>query len=133
MTTATIPDTDADQVELVLATLKAVVDEAGPDFIYRPKLMNGQEICFYVNADTETPDCIAGHVLHRLGVPLSVLAAQEGNCVSELDPGDSSVWLAGPALQVLEEAQEIQDQRKPWGDALYGAQLVAERYRARRG
>lgn len=133
MNTAVIPEDDAGQIQLVLDTLRAVVDEAGPDFVYRPRMLNGHEVCVYVNPDTGAPDCIGAHVLHRLGVPLPVLAAQEGDCVSELDPGDSPAWLAGPALQVLEEAQEIQDRRKPWGDALYGAQLAAERYRARRG
>jgi hypothetical protein len=64
--------------EKVLETLREVVAER-PDYVYEAPegyTAGAGVTCFYVHGDV--PGCVVGHVLNRLGVPLSDLALVEG-------------------------------------------------------
>lgn len=112
----------------VLRTLKLVVAETGDDFVYQ-RGPNGQ--CYYIV--NRQPSCIAGKVLHRLGVPIDLLRLWEGTRVTAM--GNSlvrdrpAIDFSYESLQVLGEAQVYQDQGKPWGDCRDRALLFAyEKY-----
>ncbi len=125
----------ADQVALVMATLQAVVDEAGHDFRYdmRPDTFAGMgTACFYVNPETNEPDCIVGRVLYRLGVPLDVLRTNDlaGNptcTVGRFSLEGSPVQLDDRILGLLRAAQQTQDRHAPWGECLEEAKGYAQR------
>jgi hypothetical protein len=107
----------------VLQTLREVVAER-PEYEYKaPADMLSYEdssMCFYVHGDQ--PGCLVGHVLNRVGVPLSVLAQREGvgaySVVPQVlnltgEPDDVAT-----VQDVLTEVQYAQDQGATWGEAL---------------
>ena len=103
------------------AEVKKVAAEQ-PDYVY------SEQPCQYQYGGK--PSCIVGHALHRLGVPIETLEAlddaQEGGGVPacgipqefpDLLDADSE-----PARRALGEAQEAQDNRLPWGEAVGGVE-----------
>lgn len=102
-------------------TLREVVAEHGKDHVYdRSAIMFGPlagETCLYVR--NGKPDCIVGHVLHRLGVQLDTLHDSEGMGPRDLSLGDSpSLELDDDAGLALTVAQNTQDNGETWGTAL---------------
>ncbi|MFF1597704.1 hypothetical protein ACFVYV_09430 [Streptomyces mirabilis] len=111
--------------ETVLKTLREVVAER-PEHVYESpdNAPKSNVSCYYVHgyADgVQVPGCVVGHVLNRLGVPLSELRLHEG---------ESAYTLVGKLLRVLDpedqyeveavlsEVQYNQDGGQPWGRAL---------------
>lgn len=112
-----LTDQEKKDVQLVLKTLEEVVNELGSDFVYpdRPALESNLDVdCYYVWKGK--PDCIAARVLHKLGVSVDTLAEHEGGPCQNI-PSPLSV----PALTVLGTAQQSQDERYPYGEALLAA------------
>ena len=115
--------------ELVISTLEEVV--AGhEDFVYQ--MPDGAQECLYSTKDG-APSCIVGHVVKRLDPELfERIHNEEWEGVVEGD-GDQPFafgWttfvdvnnLGGDvAQQALVEAQESQDTRHPWAEALEAA------------
>lgn len=100
-------------------TLKAVVAEQ-PEYVYaKPAELKspGNDRCLYVHGDK--PGCGVGHVLHRLGVPLSFLAEYEGVGASILAVRLDLPWRASV---LLEHFQHAQDDGRPWVEALATAE-----------
>lgn len=101
----------------VLGHLRAVVAEAGEDYVY--PVIDEDHTCWYVR-DGEY-DCIAARVFGRLGVPVGDLAQHEG-------------WTAGAVVEWLDlcftleaedalaVAQHQQDKGTTWGGALAAAE-----------
>ena len=103
------------------AEVKRVAAER-PDYVYQ------EQYCQYQHGGK--PSCIVGHALYRLGMPVSVLAeidsahGEGGICASGL-PGerpDLFVDDSAPDLFALAQAQEAQDNRLPWGEAVGGVE-----------
>ena len=103
------------------AEVKKVAAEQ-PDYVYEEKY------CQYQHGGK--PSCIVGHALHRLGVSpetLKVLDEKNGgggipafglpNEFPDLIEMDSEA-----SLFALSEAQEAQDSRLPWGEAVGGSE-----------
>lgn len=104
----------------VMEALAAAVAEKGDDYVYPKK---PHEQCQYVHdkgTTAESAGCIAGNVLHRLGIPLSTLAKHEGDGVYSL-PVEDVFSASEAALSALGEAQDKQDEGKTWGEALGAA------------
>lgn len=113
------------QVKQIVTTMKAVVDEYGRDYVYHRRINAlGQAVCWYVNATGDGPDCLAGHVLHRLGVSLEQLRDSEHNPVETA----SDYRLSDEAAYVLSRAQSLQDGGGTWGHAYDQAYLIARHY-----
>ncbi len=131
--TVPLPADPPGQIALVMATLQAVVDEAGHDYRYTMRMggmNNGGKACFYVHEGE--PDCIVGRVLHRLGVPLDVLRANDlaGNLsvsAGAFSLEGSPVQPGREALTILATAQRLQDQGNTWGECLRVAQADAQK------
>lgn len=101
-----------------LRLLRAVVAEQ-PDYVCpRRPGGDGPPACRYVHDGA--PDCLAGTVLHRHGIPLSQLSGQEGVAADYLP----SRWLDSDAAELLAEAQSVQDRGDPWRDALAEAESI---------
>ena len=103
------------------AEVKKVAAEQ-PDYVYQ------EPLCRY-QIDGK-PSCIIGHALHRLGVSVDTLAMLDGG---EQGDGVHAVNLPSyipilveegsrSELVALGEAQEAQDDRIPWGEAVGGVQ-----------
>lgn len=106
--------------------MREVVAGAGPEFCYTaPK---GIGVCQYVNEGK--PDCVVGRILHRHGVPLTTLSLWEGATASEMGQRTNRRGLpplmTEEAAQLLEDLQDRQDARRPWGEAMEHA-LTAHR------
>jgi hypothetical protein len=108
----------ADQV---MQTLREVVAER-PDYVYEVPEGYAAETnvsCYYVHGDV--PGCVVGHVLNRLGVPLSDLALVEGRGAYKVV--DWFLNITDPdgvvdVEHVLSVAQSRQDRGDSWGEAL---------------
>lgn len=116
----------------VIEVLTEIVDEFGEDHRYvNPDgvaAASGVD-CMYVHGDK--PGCIAGHALHRLGVPLEAMARIESETVCR-----TNMELIGVRITDLEDgyedeasplyaAQAAQDRGETWGEALSAARGVA--------
>jgi hypothetical protein len=108
--------------ETVLSTLREVVAER-PEYAYdAPEHMKDNPEspdCFYVHKDEDgdcvAPGCVIGMVLHRLGVPLEVLAENEGKTVIQVRHLMPDVSME--VRHTLNLMQSRQDVGKPWGMA----------------
>jgi len=110
------------QVQRALSVMSKVVDEAGRDHVYvKPDVLTG---CRYVHGigSSQQPGCLIGHVLHRLGLSLADLHATDeggpdgGEDAAITDYG-SRLGLHPVTVDVLAEAQGVQDDGTPWGGA----------------
>lgn len=112
----------------VLATLEEVVAEK-PDFVYVPPPASHPDgpKCLYVAEGK--PSCGVGVVLHRLGVPLEVLAHLDyddcgaGTAASGLDDYENGCLVDTKAAKLLGEFQGQQDDGMPWQEALEWAKM----------
>lgn len=123
-------------VEETLETLRAVVSEKGPDYVYHAK--DGHPFpddvpikCMYAHGDV--PGCIVGHVLHRWGVPLEAFQSVEGisasAAVANFFPYNfMTLDQVNAVSRVLGSAQRQQDNGRTWGEALTAAEYTAREY-----
>lgn len=118
-----------------IATLRDVVN-GREDYVYSAPAHQESPgaTCFYVHTDAETgesyPGCVAGHVLNRLGVPLSLLEVYEQTRVStvvnslaetpERHVPENVAYLG----HILDRAQQCQDTGGTWGESLRRAEGV---------
>jgi hypothetical protein len=112
--------------EVVLELLRQVVAER-PDHVYR-RHTDGIA-CRY--AHNGAPDCLAGHVLYRAGVPLRTLERAKG--LIDTFYGPFSTLLDNRALVILRTAQSAQDDGLPWREALAAAEAEDVRDAGRGG
>lgn len=110
--------------------LEEVVAAKGEDYVYVPRSSDGA--CTYLHG--RKPGCIVGHVLIRHGVPVEVIRKWEDRSADSLYHGGGLPNAATltpltdePTAVILQQAQEIQDQGKPWGEALLKARGMYER------
>ncbi|MFI9202612.1 hypothetical protein [Streptomyces sp. NPDC053048] len=103
----------------VLTTLREVVAES-PHYVYSPPQHQDRHDCYYVHTSwdgtPESPGCVVGVVLHRLGVPLEYLAQYEGWAAMRL-LDSLPVALSARTINALENIQCAQDNGRPWGEA----------------
>ncbi|MEU5577803.1 hypothetical protein ABZ791_10620 [Streptomyces huasconensis] len=108
----------------VLSALRQIAAES-PEKVYEApgNMRDGWDTCYYVHRDedgTESPGCIVGQVLHRLGVPLADLKGVETlgaiTVVQRITEGVSD----GVAV-FLREVQRKQDRGYAWGEAVADA------------
>lgn len=117
--------------DLVKKALEAAVAERGSGYVYKPenppmrRSFDGGTMCYYVHSDKdgrEFPGCIAGNVLHRLGVTLHELKQHETTAVSSiLENSDSDIEWSYDSRHILDAAQSNQDAGDPWGVAVANA------------
>lgn len=134
ITPTPIPEDPSEQMALVLATMEAIVDEYGHEYLYPPAI-DGRP-CRYLDEDTDEPSCLIGHVLVRLGTPVELIAQVEGTSPdggSLNAPAGASVFGTFDlgVRKVMRSAQSRQDHGRTWGDALrtakeYAAWLVTQ-------
>lgn len=116
-------------MKTIAETLQALRDAValkGADYV-DPNAAGPAE-CLYGNSDG-SPACIVGHVLHAWGMNLDDLAGD----VHDLTTGGTYPEVAaalreGPVVDILLEAQMIQDAGRTWGSALEAAESTARRY-----
>jgi hypothetical protein len=121
------------QVLAMLRTLRQVVQEFGPDYVYEMKLRESdsgvgtEEKCVYVYNDA--PSCIAAQVLYRMGVTVEDLKNIEGQSIGLFATTEYlgiAERLGFKALRTLAQAQEMQDRLLPWGAAYEAAKSYAQ-------
>jgi hypothetical protein len=90
----TLTLTDAEETEMLstLRALKQVVTEAGEEWTYvrRPNATGIGTGCVYVH--NGEPDCIAGRVLHKLGVSTADLSKWEGIVCAQMTQELASIY-----------------------------------------
>lgn len=109
--------------EQVIDVMRAVVAEVGPGFVYeRPAPSDTYgDVCMYVHTDdagNPRPGCIVGHVLHRLGVPLDVLASHEKNGAMGMINALQArhvISMTETVRCMLHNMQSDSDDGRPWG------------------
>lgn len=121
--------------EQALAALTVVVSREGEDYQYP------FPTCDYIVDGA--PACIAGKALSILGVNNATLEEMDGEQASEdgeapaMDTSiekvhrlleKSGIRLTDKAVIVLQTAQQVQDIRQPWGNALSAAQAHIEEF-----
>lgn len=118
-------------LEKALELLEAEVNAAGADFVYTaPGELN---LCVYTEVDPETgqvkPSCLLGRALVRAGVDVLALHeySESGGIGSLLNCNgeDLDVEVEPAAIAAWEEAQEKQDTKHTYGEALAAARAVA--------
>lgn len=132
-----------------LELLNAAVVKKGADFVYGSDLDGRQHdrpgpSCHY--AWDGKPDCIVGHVLASVGVPLAELhygdSSNEENDFHPKNPGRYALGSAAPVIEdlardgivdftpvavaLLSEAQRLQDGGMSWGRAVEVAATSVE-------
>lgn len=121
-----------------LAALKAAVEEKGAAYVYEreehpePGLCSPQGACLNTSADGTKTGCIVGNALVRLGVSLKWLALAEnincssGGILSKLRH-EEKFRFDTDAGALLAEAQSLQDNGIPWGEAVDQAAAYVKR------
>lgn len=124
--------------------LRAAVAENGADFVYEQDTSSlPGPLCLYVNKDL-TPSCIVGNALIRAGADPQVLKDADESVGTYHDPfydedvrvsdtgigspdfnlylSEHGIKLTGEARVIFERAQHLQDNGRPWGEALREAE-----------
>lgn len=123
-------------VPRALELLEEVVNEKGPDFVYKVDAPPGVTVgaCTYVHyvgpERSRAPGCLVGHVLFKAGVDLYDMEELDrygavGACAHR-----GALQIDAGALTVLAAAQGLQDREQSWGAALDGARRAAEAWDA---
>lgn len=115
--------------ELAINTLREVVAEKGPDYIYEDEMGRTGAAANCVNFHQDgSPACIAGHVYQRW-LDQGILAPEQWELIDRRSGVGSvfasiylTVAISNGAAAVLTEAQERQDLGEPWGVALRRAE-----------
>jgi hypothetical protein len=111
-------------LERVNQLLDQAVAERGADYVYVRPQASADRRCLYSHGDS--PGCIVGYVLHKLGVPLITLAQYEGMPAREilpvlgLVPFDPDLRTAEQTeiVFLLNRVQHAQDRHQTWGYAV---------------
>lgn len=111
----TLTDKDRQFIDAI----RAIVAETGEDHVYE-RIDDGNDphrSCWYVHDGQ--PSCLIGRALHRIGVPLDLLARNEGTSALSLmeDIGGFS-YTVRLAADLAQDVQDGQDKGNTWGDAL---------------
>lgn len=124
-------------VDDVLRGLRFARDARGPDYVYQnpdPDPDAGPRFVYTARIDGElSPACIVGYALHHLGVPLECLShpalndARVPRLTSYL--AERGYRLTVAAHLVLGAAQNVQDDRVTWGEAVAAAENEDKRQR----
>jgi len=110
-------------VEQAREGLRKALEEKGEDYIY-PNALNGEN-CVYADSDGD-PSCLVGHAIYYIDrEAFNALAEEEREEMDRI--GDAlpitsvrSVKFEPAALKGLAEAQDRQDTKRPWGEAVLG-------------
>ncbi len=133
-------------VEMTFAKVRQAAEELvfekGKDFLYSDtEGHKAGEGCVYVHpiyerVDCEdTPGCLVGQIMYRIGVPLSAMRRYNTDTPSgtllHLLEEDGSITFASDKMRelirrYLGEAQFVQDNDGTWGRALRAADIRAE-------
>lgn len=112
-----------------LELLEAEVNERGADYVYETP---NEHMCVYATRTDDgqiKPSCLVGCALVRAGVDVNKLYkyAEAGSVGSLVDcfGKDLELDIDRAAIAAFDEAQGIQDAKKPWGVALEAAQTLA--------
>lgn len=97
--------------DAVTMAIRAVVAEAGEDYVYPPSLGGKYAQCMY---DDEHGGCIAGRAVRKLIPDFQFV---ELVAIDAHDLASTGV-VSHRAVRALQEAQYAQDGGKPWGEAL---------------
>lgn len=109
-----------------LELLEEVVTEHGSETVYQKAITawtNGTERCVYT-VDDGSPSCLVGHVLVRAGITaerIDEMGINEGTSARNLYLHFDGI--ERDASKVLQAAQAVQDQGRPWGEALEAARF----------
>jgi hypothetical protein len=95
----------------VAEVLEEAVGAKGEDFVYSTP--DGRVPCLYLHGDQ--PGCLVGDVLLRLGADPEGL--RETGPVVDLNWTLLGLRLPVSAIEALQGAQEVQDDKKTWGEA----------------
>lgn len=113
--------------------LRKAVELKGKDYIY-PTYPYSSLGCYY--AKEGKPDCIVGHVLFDLGVPIADMSwDEEGLERGSMASGNIDIHrlylqrahgltFEDAAWEMLCSAQTVQDDRETWGVALRSAEAI---------
>lgn len=98
--------------ENVTPVIEQIVKDAGEDFVFPDQ-------CRYFN-DYDEPQCLVGHVFHRMGVEYPKRAGKFESLTNYFSVDRLFEALGGDEVlgRALMRAQVVQDNRKPWGVAL---------------
>lgn len=106
-----------------LRLLREVVAER-PDHVYQNPEGEGAG-CVYTHQGK--PDCLVGHVLARAGFDIELIARLDGHGLIDDAVAETGLPVSGDAVTILDAAQDVQDTRRPWRDALAAAEAAAQR------
>ena len=113
------------RAEQALEALREVVQEKGLDYKY---VSPGKGVCAYVHEidGGNVPGCLIGHVMLRQGwASEAVLLESNEETVNALvEKNDLDFSTA--AVELLREAQAVQDEFQTWGEALAAAEKYLE-------
>lgn len=102
--------------------LEQAVEAKGPDFVYRRQR---EQSCQYF-ADGE-PSCLIGHAMAAAGAFTSGVYNTAPIWLDRVEfftaKGDPVSMTQG-ARRVFEQAQLLQDERRPWSEALHAAKSI---------
>lgn len=98
--------------ENVTPVIEQIVKDAGEDFVF-------PGMCRYFN-DFGEPQCLVGHVFHRMGVKYPDRAGNFDSVTNYFAVDNLFEVLGGEQRlgDALKMAQKAQDNREPWGEAL---------------
>lgn len=122
----TLTDDQKRDIKKVLDTLDEIVEEFGPDYVYKPKTVLDIDGAACVYVVDGKPSCLAGQVLFRLGVSVDDLAKNDHErgyvSIGATNPANGAEFevpldLSRFAFKVLRVAQTQQDMRYSWGKA----------------
>lgn len=124
--TATAVEFKAEEItdEKFMSTIRELVKEK-PEYVYSPPLHQqtfpGDPSCFYVHTheetgESETPGCLIGAALYKLGVPLDELRNQETNNATTVLTA-LHIPLSYDARSTALVLQKVQDDGRSWGEA----------------
>jgi hypothetical protein len=105
--------------ELALKHMRKAVAEYGSDYVYQS--YNGST-CLYVFGDK--PSCLVGQVLVRAGVPVEAFTPFANSNRIGAVVEDLPVDISSPLVAALAVAQDVQDNGRTWGEALWRFETV---------
>lgn len=96
----------------VTSTIDAIITDLGPDHV---GIDGGESTCRYFEGDT--PSCIVGHLINRLGVtPGQVYEQQDNECAVADLLRDLRIMADLETQVYLYILQYMQDKGTPWGE-----------------
>lgn len=114
-----------------LALLEEIVAEKGADYVYTEdpvtiEKQGGHTACFYAAADSSTPGCIIGHLIHQLNPDTNLNHLDGYGAIGAINSAGYLVELYSKTGRLLVNVQNRQDSGSSWGDSLARAKSFAE-------